>query len=147
MIDTLKNDMKQAMRDKNKEKLSTLRMLLATIETERSKAGLGSVEDFTEEQIIGFINRNIKALKQEIESLKNADRDFSKQEREIEVLTGYLPQQLDEIGIRLAVETAIRAINKTEGTFGSLMGMLSILKGKADMGLVSKIAKEEWNKQ
>jgi uncharacterized protein len=142
MINTLKNEMKQAMRDKNKEKLSTLRMLLATIETERSKAKLDSVEDFTEEQIIGFINRNIKALGQEIDSLVRADRSYTTQLLAIEHLKEYLPQQLTELEINIIVEDTI----SVSSSFGDVMKLLSSLKGKADMGLVSKIAKEKWNK-
>lgn len=148
MINMLKNDMKQAMKDKNKEKLSTLRLLLATIETERSKAKLDSVEDFTEEQIIGFINRNIKALKQEIDSLKNAERDFAKQEREIEVLTTYLPKQYSEEEVIVVLEVLAQTGKKLEKSFGEFMKVVSTtLKGKADMSMVSKNAKQVWDKQ
>lgn len=145
MINTLKNDMKQAMRDKNKEKLSTLRMLLATIETERSKAKLDSVEDFTEEQIIGFINRNIKALTQEIDSLVKADRSYATQLLAIEHLKEYLPKQLSEEEIIKEVEYEISYVKSNSGTFGDVMKGLTKLKGKADMGLVSKTAKQLWN--
>jgi uncharacterized protein len=147
MITTIKNDMKQALKDKNKEKLSTLRMLLSTIDTERSKQGLANVEDFTDEQVIGFINRNLKQLGQEIDSLVKADRDTGSQLRQVEFLMEYLPKQLTEEEIVEAVEQAIGEVRAEAGNnFGLLMKHLSSLKGKADMALVSKTAKEMWNK-
>jgi hypothetical protein len=87
-------------------------------------------------------------LGQEIESLKNADRDFSKQEREIEVLNTYLPNQLDEKQLTEIIVTAVMHTQARGETFGDLMKHIKAqVNGQADMSLVSKIAKNEWNKQ
>jgi uncharacterized protein len=146
MIKRIKDDMKQAMKDKNKEKLSTLRMLLATIETERGKQGLESIGDFTDEQVIGFINRNLKQLGQEIESLIKAGRNIDPQLQQVEFLKEYLPKQLTDEEIAKEVELAIADVRAEAGNnFGLLMKHLSGLKGKADMSIVSKLAKEMWN--
>lgn len=145
MLTQIKNDIKEAMRNKDKEKLSTLRMLLATIETERGKNGLATIEDFSDDEIIGLINRNIKALNSEIESLIVANRDSSKQEKEKELLVSYLPTQMMEDEIRSFVAREIEGARAmlSEVKLGQVMGSLSSkLKGKADMGLVSKVAKE-----
>lgn len=144
MITRLKNDIKQAMKNKDKEALSTLRMLMATIETERSKSGVSAVEDFTEDQIIVFINRNIKVLNAEIESLVTASRDASKQEREKVLLVSYLPKQLTKEEIVAEINHALDLVKRGElEGMGQAMGYLSKkLKGKADMGLVNKTIKE-----
>lgn len=147
MIVQIKNDIKQAMKDKDKEKLSTLRMLLSTIDTERGKQGLASIEDFTDEQVIGFINRNLKQLGQEIDSLVKADRNIDSQLLQSEILKTYLPKQMTEEEITEAIEQAIGEVRAEAGNnFGLLMKHLSDLKGKADMSIVSKLAKEMWNK-
>ncbi|AYP68293.1 hypothetical protein PQE75_gp186 [Bacillus phage vB_BcoS-136] len=141
MIIQIKNDIKDAMRNKEKIKLSTLRMLLATIENERSKIGLSSIEDFTEEQIIALINRNIKALNQEIESLRVAGRITTEQQTQKQVLLSYLPEQLSEDLIRKEIELAMILVER--GEINNPMQVLSKkLKGKADMGLVSRLVKE-----
>lgn len=144
MINKIKEDLKRAMKDKDKEKLSALRMLLSTIDAERSKQGVDSIEDFSDDQVIVFINRNLKQLFQEINSLENANRDYSAQEKQKEVLQSYLPRQLNEEEISQEIEKAIGEIVATGGNFGLLMKSLSVLKGKADMGLVSKLAKQKW---
>lgn len=143
MITQIKNDMKQAMKDKDKAKLSTLRMLLATIETERIKLKV----ELSNDDVITCINRNLKQIDQEIESLEGADRDISSQEKQKEVLMSYLPKQLSEQEVKEAVEVVVLLQKINGGNFGSVMKALSAdLKGKADMGLVSKIAKQEWSK-
>lgn len=144
MITTIKKDMVQAMKDKNKNKVTTLRMLLSTIDTERGKLGLKDVSDFKEEQVIGLINRNIKQINQEIDSLKIAKRDFSMQQEQKTILEEYLPAQMSAEEILSYVNSAISAEGFTDKSQkGKLMGILSKqLKGKADMGLVSKFAKD-----
>jgi uncharacterized protein len=139
MISQIKEDMKQAMKDKNKVKLSTLRMLLATLENERIKL---KVEELNEEQIITCINRNLKQLGQEIDSLTGASRDIDNQLKQKEVLMSYLPEQLTEEEIRYIVIELSEMVKTYGGNFGELMKKLSSLKGEADMRLVSKIAKE-----
>lgn len=147
MITQIKKDMVQAMKNKDKDKLSTLRMLLATIETERGKVGISTVEDFSNEQIETLINRNIKALNNEIQSVLAVGRDASKQEIEKEVLLAYLPTQLTEEEIRSYISGCAERTHQIGASFGTLMRVVSTeLKGKADMGLVSRIAKEEFNK-
>lgn len=141
MINRIKEDIKNAMRNKEKTKLSTLRMLLATIETERGKQGLESIENFSEEQIISLINRNVKALNQESDSLLNVGRDNSNVLEQKDILIEYLPKQLSEDEIRKEVAYALTLLEQSR--IDNAMKYLSQkLKGKADLGLVSKLIKE-----
>lgn len=140
MIKTIKEDMKQAMRDKNKVKLSTLRMLIASTEKERIAS---KVEELSSEAVITCINREIKAIGQEIDGLVLAGRDTSSQEEQKAILMEYLPKQLteDEIAEKVREATA------TAPNMGLAMKQLSAeLKGKADMSLVSKLVKEAFSK-
>lgn len=140
MIKAIKEDMKQAMRDKNKTKLSTLRMLIASTEKERIAS---KVEELNSEAVITCINREIKAIGQEIDGLVLAGRDTSSQEEQKAILMEYLPKQLteEEIGEK------VREVTATAPNMGLAMKQLSAeLKGKADMSLVSKLVKEAFSK-
>ncbi|EML6324873.1 GatB/YqeY domain-containing protein [Bacillus cereus] len=140
MIKTIKDDMKQAMRDKNKTKLSTLRMLIASTEKERIAS---KVEELSSEAVITCINREIKAIGQEIDGLVLAGRDTSSQEEQKAILMEYLPKQLTEDEIA----EKVREVTATAPNLGLAMKQLSAeLKGKADMSLVSKLVKEAFSK-
>jgi uncharacterized protein len=139
MINQIKEDIKQAMRDRDKVRLSTLRMLMSTMDNERIKL---RVDELNEEQSITCINRNLKQLDQEIESLIKANRNFADALLQYEILHEYLPQQLSEEEIRENVAGIVTIVKTEGGKFGDVMKSLSVLKGKADMKLVSKIAKE-----
>ncbi|PFT50891.1 MULTISPECIES: GatB/YqeY domain-containing protein [Bacillus cereus group] len=140
MIKTIKEDMKQAMRDKNKIKLSTLRMLIASTEKERIAS---KVEELSSEAVITCINREIKAIGQEIDGLVLAGRDTSSQEEQKAILMEYLPKQLTEDEIA----EKVREVTATAPNMGLAMKQLSAeLKGKADMSLVSKLVKEAFSK-
>jgi uncharacterized protein YqeY len=140
MITTIKSDMKEALKKKEKIRLSTLRMLIATLENERIKL---KVQELSEYDIITCINRNLKQLDQEIESLIKADRNIDSQLVQTEVLKSYLPIQLSEEEIRGAVETVVLLTKLNGGSFGEVMKALNAdLNGKAEMRIVSKIAKE-----
>ncbi len=141
MITQIKNDIKQAMKDKDKVKLSTLRMLLSTIETERSKKVIESVEDFSNDDIIGLINRNIKSINQEIDSLISANRDYSKQEQEKLVLLSYLPKQLTTEEVLNEIAHAIKLVENGE-VKNPMQYLSQKLKGKTDMKTVSNLLKE-----
>lgn len=142
MINQIKADMKQAMKDKNKVKLSTLRMLITTLDNERIKL---KVEELSEDAILTCINRNLKQLDQEIESVKNAGRELGTQLEQKEVLMSYLPKQLTEEEVTLIVRQAVIEVKSEGENFGGVMKRLSGLKGQADMKLVSKIAKEKFS--
>ncbi|HHB2481383.1 TPA: GatB/YqeY domain-containing protein [Bacillus cereus] len=137
---TIKNDMIQAMKNKDKVKVVALRMLLATFEKERIAL---KVPELNEDQIITCINREIKAIDQEIEGLVNAGRSTTDQEYQKTVLQAYLPKQLtqDEV-VALVTEVVGRTAN-----MGMAMKELTPqLKGKADMKQVSQLVKEAFSK-
>ena len=139
MINKIKQDLTQAMKNKDKAKVSTLRMLMTTINNERISQ---RVEELSEGGVITCINRNLKQLDQEIESLIKADRNIDDQLLQAEILKVYLPEQLTEEEIRDRVSHIVTIVKVEGGNFGQVMKNLQDLKGKADMKIVSKIAKE-----
>lgn len=144
LINKIKEDIKQAMRDKEKgkAKLSTLRMLLAKIEKEKVVLKLVDVSNLTNEQVQSVITKNIKELDKEIDSYVAVNRNTESQDSEKALLLTYLPTQLTEEEIRVEVAHAKGLV--ANGEIKNPMQYLSKeLKGKADMGLVTKIVKED----
>lgn len=145
---TLVNEVKtasvEAMRDltpEGKARLSTLRLLVAELEKEKVQHKLSEISGLTDEQAQTVIRRQLKKLDKEIESYVAVGRSTEKQEVEKEVLNAFLPKQLTEDEIRELVAHAVSLV--VRGEIKNPMQYLSQrLKGKADMGLVSKVVKE-----
>ncbi|GEK90648.1 GatB/YqeY domain-containing protein [Alkalibacterium kapii] len=145
-LDQLNQDMINAMKQKDKEKLSTVRMLKSALQTEQINKG----EELTEEEELTILAREKKQRMESLNEFKAAGRDdlVLKLEKELFVVNGYLPEQLSEEEVRAIVQ---ETISKTQASsmqdMGKVMGaLMPKVKGKADGSLVSSIVKEELNK-
>lgn len=138
LLEQIKQDRTQAMKDKDKPKLATLRALINEVEVEMKVTGATS---FTDSQTESVISRQLKKLGKEKETYASLGQDTSKQEEENELLLSYMPEQLTEAQIRSEVTHAFKLVD--DGEIKNAMQYLSPkLKGKADMGAVAKIVKE-----
>ena len=138
LLEKIKRDSITAMKEGNKNKLAWLRLLIAEIEKEKISL---KAETMTDEQTQMVVTRQIKKLDKEIEAYVAVNRETENQESEKEMLLSYLPKQLTEDEIREVVNHSIELVQR--GEIKNPMQYLSTrLKGKADMGLVSKIVKE-----
>lgn len=137
----IKEDMKIALKEKNKDKLTALRMLISSLEKEKVEKKLDSVEKLSDSDVDVVIQKEIKKLDQELEGLEKAGRDVSSVVKQKESLLVYLPKQLSEEEVKTYVETKVKELGiESKKQMGQLMGILSKeLKGKADMKLVSTI--------
>lgn len=135
MIKQIKADLVKAMKEKNDFKKSTLRMLLASLEQEKVKLKLSTVEDLTDAQVIDVINKSVKALDKEMEEYLKVGKTVEKQEVEKEFLFKYLPKQLRVDEIKAEVVHALDLVDKGElADVNKAKGYLAQkLKGKADM--------------
>jgi hypothetical protein len=128
--------------------LGTLRMLLASIQTkEKDKQyKTGKETELIDEEIIDVVSSEIKKRKDAIVLYKQGNRLelAEREEKEIEILIKYLPEQLSEEEIKKLVAESITNIGAKEiKDMGKVMADLnSKVKGKADGGVVSKIVKE-----
>ena len=138
LLDKIKSDQIEAMKSKNKEKLSTLRLLVAELEKEKIALKSSGLSD---SQVENVISRQIKKLDKEIEAYVAVGRGTDSQNSEKELLLSYLPKQASEDEIRELVFQAIALTDKGE-VKNPMQYLSSKLKGKADMSLVSKIVKE-----
>ena len=133
---------KSAMRERNKEKTSTLRMALSELKKEE----IDRREEITNEDSIKILQRMIKQRKESKTQFLDAGRSelANKENEEILILQDFLPEQLSEEAINVIVLEAISETQAKEPQdMGKVMGALkSKIKGNADMGIVSKIVKE-----
>ena len=133
---------KSSMRERNKERTSTLRMALSELKKEE----IDNKIELSNEDSIKILQRMIKQRKESMSQFLNAQRNdlAEKEELEIVILQDFLPEQMSEEDINKLV---IEAINETDAKelkdIGKVMGFLKTkIQGNADMGVVSKLVKE-----
>ena len=138
MREKILNDIISAMKSKDKEKLSTLRLLKGAMQLEE----INKKSELNDEDLINLIAKQIKTRKESIAEFKNANRQdlVEKTEKEIEILCEYMPEQLTEEEVIKIIEEAFNEIKPNSmKDMKQMMAYLNPkLKGKADMGFVSK---------
>lgn len=141
----IKDELKQAMLEKDSVKTSVLRMLISAVGyVEIQKGGAGY--EATDEDVLTAIQKEAKQHKDSIEQFKSAGRDelVEKEEKELAILAKYLPEQMGEEEVKKLVADAIEKTGATgPSDMGKVMGaLMPHVKGKADGSLVSKIVRE-----
>ena len=142
IINLIEENVKTSMKERNKERTLTLRLAIS----EFKKEEIDKKIVLTDEDASRILQRMIKQRKESISQFADAGRTelAEKEEKEISILQDFLPEQLGEEEIRKLVTEAISATEASEpADIGKVMGALkSKIKGNADMGLVSRIVKE-----
>jgi uncharacterized protein YqeY len=140
-------DVKSAMKAGEKEKLSTLRMLLTEIKNERIRKG----SDVDEAGFVSLVRKAIKQREDSVAQYRKGGREelAAKEEAEITILSEYLPAQVDEGQIRAAVEEFVAAKGLSgPAAIGPVMKeMLARFGSSADGATVNRIARETLAKQ
>jgi len=142
MRDKILKDLVSAMKSQDKETLSVLRMIKGAIQLEE----INKKSELNDEDVIGVISKQIKTRKESITEFEKAGRNdlIEQTNKEIEILTKYMPEQLSEEEVLKVIDEAFNTVNPTaQSDMGKLMGFVTPkLKGKADMSFVSKTIKE-----
>lgn len=147
LVNQIKEEATQALKQGDVAKLSTLRLLIAEFEKEKVVQKLSDVLELTEEHALAVINRQLKKLDKEIEAYQHVGVGAVKQFAEKEVLKAYLPKQLSEEEVVKAVKEIAQSVSETGGKIGQAMKEVSAkLKGKADMKKASELMKAEFAK-
>jgi uncharacterized protein YqeY len=142
LLTTLNDDIRTAMKAKDKETLSVLRMLKTAIQNEQIKAG----RDLNGEEELTVLSREMKQRRDSLAEFEKAGRDdlADKAKIEITIVEKYMPEQLSEEEIRQIVQAAIDQTGASSAKeFGKVMGaVMPKVKGKADGNQVNAIVKE-----
>ena len=143
MKQDIREDLKEALLQKDELKKGTLRMLLAALVNKEKEKNLGPL---TEEQIQNVILSEVKKRKEATEAFKKGGRPemAEKERKEMEILQKYLPEQIPEEEIRKLVKEAIEQTGAaTSQEMGKVMAaLMPKIKGKADGAFVSALVKE-----
>jgi uncharacterized protein YqeY len=142
LLSDIKKDLKQAMLDKNDLERDTIRMFLAEVQ----RFEIDNQEEADDSKALQIVNKMIKQRNDSITQFKSGGRDdlADREQEEVDILSKYKPAQLSEEEVTLKVKEAIENSGASSmQDMGKVMGVLnSSLAGSADMGMVSKIVKE-----
>jgi len=140
LLDRLNDDMKQAMKNKEKEKLSVIRMLKASLQNEAIKHGK---QELSEDEELTVLSREVKQRKDSLHEFQNAGREdlVEKIQTELTYVEIYMPKQLSEEEVSAIVQQTVAEVGATsKADMGKVMGaIMPKLKGKADGALVNKL--------
>src|SRR5262245_28129615 len=144
ILTRIQAEMTAAMKAREADRLSTLRMLKASIMEAKTKKPKDA--PFSMDEEIDVLSRYVKKRREAIEEFRKLGRDdlIANEEREIAVTQAFLPQQLGEDEVRALVQEAMAATGaSTPKDMGKVMGALrEKTKGKAEGSLVSRLVKE-----
>ena len=134
-------DMKEAMKNKEKERLAVIRMVRGAIRQQE----IDGKKELGDEDVIAVISKEVKMRRDSIEEFQKGGREdlVEKTQAEIEVLLPYLPAQLSEDEVRELVKAAVEQTGATTPKdMGKVMGVLMPkVKGRADGKMVNTIVK------
>ena len=141
MVEKLKNDMIDAMKNKEKERLTVIRMVKVGMDQEH----IDRKREINDELLTEVVQRQIKMRKESITEFEKGGRNdlIEKTQEEIKILEEYLPEQLSLGEVNKAIDEIFAEV-KPEGIkdMGKVMKEANAkLKGKTDMKTVSEIIK------
>ncbi len=138
--------MKQAMKNKDKEKLSVIRMVKASLQNESIKLGKS---ELSEDEDLSILSRELKQRKDSLQEFKSAGRDdlVEKLEMEIKIIQEYMPEQLSDEELSAIVQETIQETGaSSKKDMGKVMSaIMPKVKGKADGSTINKLVQEFLN--
>ncbi|MCB0378038.1 MAG: GatB/YqeY domain-containing protein [Bdellovibrionales bacterium] len=140
--ETLNEAVKIAMKARDMERVSALRMVTAAVKNKEIEV---RPNDLTDEDVLGVLKKLCKQRKDSIEQYQNAGRTdlVEKEQKELHVIEEYLPEQMSEDQVKGFVEEAIKETGASSmKDMGKVMqAVLAKTQGAADNKLVSQIVK------
>ena len=135
--------MKTAMRAKDSARLMTVRLLLAAMKQKEVDERV----ELTDADVVSIIEKMIKQRRESIAQFEKAARQdlVDKEKSEIEVLSAYLPQKMNDADVAAAIAAAVSEAGASGiKDMGKVMALLKArLAGRADMGAVSALVKSK----
>ena len=141
--DRITDDMKGAMRAGEKERLGTIRLILAAIKQREVDERI-TLDDT---QVLAVLEKMVKQRKESIAQFESGGRSdlVAKERAELDVLQAYLPEQMGEAEIDALIAEAVASTGATSiKDMGKVMGAVKAkAQGRADMGAVSARIKQK----
>jgi uncharacterized protein YqeY len=137
----LLEDLKLAMKASRKEEISTLRMVRAQIKDAQISKG----EALSDQEVAAVLQKAAKIRKEAMDMFSKGNREdlVAKEQKEFDIITKYLPEQLSEEQIETLIKETISALNvSSEKDFGRVMSaIMPKVKGKADGKIIQQKVK------
>ena len=145
LVQELDKEIIEAMKAKDSVRLATLRGVKGAIKLQ----SIDHKKEINDELLIDVVSKEIKSRNESIKEFEKGNRQdlIDKTKEEIDILSKYLPEQLSEYEIITIINQVFEEV-KPSGIkdMGKVMGKVTpLVKGKADMGLVSSLIKEKLN--
>ncbi|MNZ90884.1 Yqey-like protein [compost metagenome] len=142
LSDRLTDDMKKAMKDQDKFKLTVIRMMRASVKN----LEIDLKRPLDDNEVLDILSREIKQRKDSLQEFKKAGRDdlVADLAAEIEIISQYLPEQLTEEEIQEIVTQTIHELGaSSKADMGKVMSaLLPKTKGRADGKLVNQFVQQ-----
>jgi hypothetical protein len=139
--DRIQQDVKDAMRAKDKSRLAAIRLITAAIKQREVDERI----ELDDAQVTAVLDKMAKQRRESISQFEKAGRDdlIAQEVMELEIIQSYLPEQLGEDEINALIDSAMQATGATSiRDMGKVMGQLKPkLQGRADMSAVSALIK------
>jgi len=143
LLQKLQEEMKAAMKSGDKDRLSTIRMLISEIK----KVQIDTKKELSDEEIIQILQRYVKQRKEALEQYKKANREdlAQKEEKEIQIVQEFLPQPLSEEELKKIIDETISQLNATSiKDMGKVIkAVMEKVRGRAEGSVVSSLVKEK----
>ena len=141
LMEKLTADMKEAMKQGEKERLSVIRLVRGAVR----QAEIDGKKILSDDEVISVITKEVKMRRDSIEEFERGKRAdlVKKAEEEISLLMPYLPSQLSIDEVKKIVEEAVAEVGATTAKdMGKVMGaLMPRVKGRADGKLVNEIVR------
>ena len=138
----VESDLQAARKAGERERVATLGMLLTAIDNERIRQG----EAVDDTGLATLVQKAIKQRKEAAEQYRQGGSEdrAAQEEREAEILSVYLPEQVDEEELRQAIQEIVAAAGLSgPANLGRVMGqMMARYRGRADGGTINRLARE-----
>ncbi|AIU82538.1 GatB/YqeY domain-containing protein [Bacillus velezensis] len=144
LLERLNQDMKLYMKSREKDKLTVVRMVKASLQNEAIKLKKDSL---TEDEELTVLSRELKQRKDSLHEFSNANRlDLvDKVQKELDILEVYLPKQLSEEELQTIVNETITEVGaSSKADMGKVMSaIMPKVKGKADGSVINRLVSSQ----
>jgi uncharacterized protein YqeY len=140
--DQIEEDFKEAMKDQDKERMNTLRMLKSAIQNKTKETG----DDLDDEDVIKVLSKEVKSRQDSIEQYEDGERPdlAEKEKREKEIIETYLPEPLSDDELDELIDEVIEDVGAQDmSDMGDVMGrVMPEVRGRADGDTVQDKVRE-----
>ena len=121
LLEKITQDIKEAMKAKEAETLSTLRMLSSSLKNKKIELG----KELEEEDVLSVVKKEMKSLQDSLESFVEGAREdlAEKAKKEMEIIKKYLPEEMDDASLEEVVKAVVAEVGATtKAEMGKVMG-------------------------